>query len=170
MNLLAHPWFVPKTSKRVCTCDELDRPWPCPRRYAFSQCKRAHSRRLRLAIGFVVCLLGAVLMLSVAYAHDSWISRGGYRHPQTNEWCCGDNDCMEAILNDDSTITPVEGGFRVNAVFMLHGASKQGDTYQRFVEFVPSKEVITSRDGKYWRCKAPPSDRRRCFFVPPPST
>ncbi len=35
---------------------------------------------------------GLVSGIVAADAHDSWISRGGYRNP-AGEWCCGATDC-----------------------------------------------------------------------------
>jgi hypothetical protein len=35
---------------------------------------------------------GLVSSILAADAHDSWISRGGYRNP-AGEWCCGATDC-----------------------------------------------------------------------------
>ncbi len=29
---------------------------------------------------------------TVAFAHDSWINRGGFKNT-AGEWCCGDYDC-----------------------------------------------------------------------------
>ncbi len=36
-------------------------------------------------------------------------------------------------------------------------------------ETVPYGEVLTSEDGKYWRCHRPDGSRR-CFFAPKPSS
>ena len=37
--------------------------------------------------------LTLLVIASGALAHDSWISRGMFRDPETKDWCCGDNDC-----------------------------------------------------------------------------
>jgi hypothetical protein len=42
----------------------------------------------------VALVLGAALPFALAaYAHDSWISRGGLRNT-AGEWCCGEGDCF----------------------------------------------------------------------------
>jgi hypothetical protein len=37
-------------------------------------------------------LVGLFSSIVAADAHDSWISRDGYRNP-AGEWCCGATDC-----------------------------------------------------------------------------
>jgi len=90
-----------------------------------------------------VCLLGAS---TAGFAHDSWISRGGYRSPLTDEWCCGKHDCF-AIPSDKVTVG--ETGYKI---------PHMGET-------VPFDHVLPSEDGKYWRCRRP-DGTRRCFFAP----
>ena len=46
----------------------------------------------RFHVPFVV--LACLLTVTPALAHDSWISRGGFRGPKNGEWCCGANDCF----------------------------------------------------------------------------
>jgi hypothetical protein len=90
-----------------------------------------------------VVLFGAS---SAAFAHDSWISRGGFRGPQNGEWCCGAIDCF---------VVPASSVKTGNAGFELNGAA----------EVVPYKEALPSVDGQYWRCHRP-DGTRRCFFAP----
>lgn len=98
-----------------------------------------------------------------ALAHDSWISRGGYRNPINGEWCCGDHDC---VVLPPEAVRQVAGGYRLDGVGVL--GSGTGAVDVPVSEFVPQAEVQASRDGQYWRCHRP--DRsRRCFFAPPPS-
>jgi hypothetical protein len=83
-----------------------------------------------------------------AFAHDSWISRGGLRNA-SGEWCCGEGDCY---------VVPGE-------------QVKVGKTgYTLFnTEIVPFSEAQPSPDGAFWRCKRPDGSRR-CFFAPPPGS
>jgi len=103
----------------------------------------SHSRKIRLA---AVALVSMIAQTSDALAHDSWISRGGYRNP-AGEWCCGDNDCQST---DQIAVTGkgwVVGG----------------------TEFVPFEEATPSPDGKVWICRRP-DYTRRCVFAPPPGS
>jgi hypothetical protein len=83
---------------------------------------------------------------SIAYAHDSWISRGGFRGPQNGEWCCGASDCF---VVPSSSVKPSNDGFELDVT----------------KETVPYKEALPSVDGQYWRCHRP-NGTRRCFFAP----
>src|SRR6266513_2172129 len=88
------------------------------------------------AISFAV----ASTFAFAAFAHDSWINRGGYKN-SIGEFCCGDNDC------ESPEQTSVTGnGWLV-----------------RGTEFVPFNEATPSPDGKLWICRR--SDHtRRCVF------
>ncbi len=86
---------------------------------------------------------------SLAYAHDHWISQGGFRNT-VGEWCCGAGDCF-SIPGENISISA--GGYVV----------------RNLNEVVPFSEAQPSPDGGYWRCKRPDGSRR-CFFAPPPST
>jgi hypothetical protein len=96
-------------------------------------------------------LLLAVLALASAvtpsFAHDSWISGGGFRN-RSNEWCCGANDCT--IVRGVQHVTMPMPGYR------LHATS----------EFVSERDTQPSPDGEYWRCERP-NHSLRCFFAPP---
>ena len=95
--------------------------------------------------GLLARLLVVVVLCSVAsqtLAHDSWISRGAYRSPVSNEWCCGEGDCF-MVPGHQVHVTPA--GYR-----LVNG------------EIVPFSEVQPSPDGEYWRCKRPDGSRR-CF-------
>jgi hypothetical protein len=94
----------------------------------------------------LVAALATVSITASAYAHDSWISRGGFRGPQNGEWCCGASDC---------SVVP-------------SSAVKVGGTGFELLpmkETVPYKEAMPSVDGQYWRCQRP-NGTRRCFFAP----
>jgi hypothetical protein len=94
-------------------------------------------------------LLGALALgiaSSTAFAHDSWISRGGFRGPANGEWCCGAQDCF---VVPSSAVKTGQIGFE------LFSAK----------EVVPYKEALPSVDGQYWRCQRP-NGTRRCFFAP----
>lgn len=81
-----------------------------------------------------------------AWAHDHWISHGGYRGPVNNEWCCGAEDC---VIIPEAQVKP-------NGLGYLLTGNK---------ETVPYSEALPSEDGKYWRCQRP-NGTRRCFFAP----
>ena len=83
---------------------------------------------------------------SVTYAHESWISRGGFRGPANGEWCCGASDC--AVVPASAVKVGGEG-FELTPM----------------KETVPYKEALPSVDGQYWRCHRP-NGTRRCFFAP----
>ena len=95
-------------------------------------------------VPFVV--LACLLTVTPALAHDSWISRGGFRGPKNGEWCCGASDCF--VVSSQSV--------RVNGV---------GYELAPTQETVPYEESIPSADGQYWRCQRP-DGTRRCFFAP----
>jgi hypothetical protein len=91
-------------------------------------------------------LLACLLTTAPAFAHDSWISRGGFRGPKNGEWCCGTNDC--SIVSGTSV--------KVSGTGYVLLPNK---------ETVPYEETIPSADGQYWRCQRPDGSRR-CFFAP----
>ena len=111
----------------------------------------------------------ALMLFAPAFAHDSWISKGGHRNA-AGEWCCGEGDCGVAVLDAErSTIRAVAGGYEVDAIFVI--GSGAGAIHERYREFVPYSEAQPSPDGAYWRCKRPDKEKsRRCFFAPPPDT
>ena len=89
---------------------------------------------------------GILLFASSAFAHDSWISKGGYKNG-VGEWCCGDNDCK----SPERVSSNGKG-------WVVDGA-----------EFVPYDEATPSPDGKLWICRRP-DKTRRCVFGPPPGS
>jgi hypothetical protein len=84
-----------------------------------------------------------------ALAHDDhdWIRQGGYRSPLTNEWCCGEDDCVPVPADQ---VEPTPAGWRI----LPTG------------EVVPYVDTLRSEDGRFWRCHQP-NGVRRCFFAPP---
>jgi hypothetical protein len=100
--------------------------------------------RKRLHVPFA--LFACLLTVAPAFAHESWIARGGFRGPKNGEWCCGANDCF--IVSATS--------IKVNAA---------GYVLLQTKETVPYEETIPSADGQYWRCQRPDGSRR-CFFAP----
>jgi hypothetical protein len=95
---------------------------------------------------FLVVLGSVALSVSPCLAHDSWISKGGYRNT-VGEWCCGENDCRSPEqLSSNGSGWIVDGG-----------------------EFVPYNEATPSPDGKVWICRRP-DKTRRCVFGPPPGS
>jgi len=101
--------------------------------------------RVMIAILLALELAGA---LSIAHAHDSWISHGGHRNT-AGEWCCGEGDCS-ALPSEHVRVTP-DG-------YLLDDG-----------ELVPFAEAQPSPDGAYWRCRRADGTRRR-FFAPPPNS
>jgi len=95
---------------------------------------------------FGILLIWMIAQASQALAHDSWISRGGYRNP-AGEWCCSDNDWRST---EQVTVTGKD--------WIVGGR-----------EFVPFEEATPSPDGKIWICRRP-NHTRRCLFGPPPGS
>src|SRR5437879_11288178 len=89
---------------------------------------------------------GLVSSILAADAHDSWISRGGYRN-LAGEWCCGATDCE---AHDEIATT--------GAGWVVGGT-----------ELIPYSEAAPSPDGKFWICRRP-DNSRRCVFAPPPNS
>jgi hypothetical protein len=90
--------------------------------------------------------LACLFFTTTAFAHDNWISRGGFRGPKNGEWCCGANDCF---------VVPA-------SLVRVNGTGYEITNRQ---ETVPYEEVLPSIDGQYWRCHRP-DGTRRCFFAP----
>lgn len=100
-----------------------------------------------LLLGAIASIVFALLLLgSVAFAHDHWINKGGYRNA-AGELCCGEGDC--------EVVTGVD--VRYDGFHLLDG------------EIVPFAEATPSPDGQYWRCHRHDGSRR-CFFAPPPNS
>lgn len=94
------------------------------------------------SIGTLVLLLS---LLSICYAHDHWINKGGYKNG-AGELCCGERDCWVVHAHHVSLPAP---GYRV---------FETG-------EWVPEGEALPSQDGQFWRCAW--GGKRKCFFAPP---
>lgn len=101
----------------------------------------AHQISSRITL-FGIALIWLMAQVSLAVAHDSWISRGGYRN-----LACGDNDC-----ESPNQIAATGKGWIVGGT-----------------EFVPFEEATPSPDGKMWICRRP-DHTRRCVFGPPPGS
>ena len=108
---------------------------------------------------FLLAALALASMVTLSFAHDSWISRGALRNP-AGEWCCGEGDCFVIPGRNASAVV---GGYRVQYDYVGNDAEEHHDT-----EVVPYAEAQPSPDGQFWRCKRPDGSRR-CFFAPPPS-
>jgi hypothetical protein len=116
-----------------------------------------------------------VLYSTVAFAHDSWISRGGLKN-QAGEWCCGAEDCG---VVSPSAVRAMRGGYSVIGTVtygtaatgnVTTGSAAAGAAHQENVnEMVPYSQSLPSPDGAYWRCKRPDGSPR-CFFAPPPGS
>jgi hypothetical protein len=82
---------------------------------------------------------------TVAFAHDSWINRGGFKNT-AGEWCCGDYDC-KSYTRTSSTATG----------WMIEG------------ELVPFDEAmpVAPPDGQLTICRRPDGTRRCVFGLKP---
>ena len=98
----------------------------------------------KFVIGLAIILLLMVVLVRIAKAHDSWISRGGLKN-LAGEWCCGAEDCKE--LN--YTPTPINGGVQLS-----NG------------EVIPQSEIMPISPEGYVICRRPDGSRR-CVFAPP---
>lgn len=114
-------------------------------------------------------LLAAFLIFSVeALAHDrhgnpNWINIGRYVSPVDGSLCCGEHDCA---LIESNMVREAFGGLHIAGDVDYPPASGFGARRtDRVDEFIPHREVQTSRDGNFWRCKKPDGSRR-CFFAP----
>ena len=87
------------------------------------------------------------LFAFTALAHESWISKGGFKNP-AGEWCCGEGDCF---------VVPGQNVSIAHNGYKLFG-----------VEVIPFHQTLPSPDGAFWRCKRPDGSPR-CFFEPPPA-
>jgi hypothetical protein len=100
----------------------------------------------------LIATLFILLGISVAGAHDSWISRNRLTDPQSGQWCCNHIDC-EGQKNGD--IREVQGGYLVAATG----------------EVIPYARVIwKSEDGSWWRCRNMQTNATRCLIGPPPGS
>lgn len=122
----------------------------------------------------IVTAIGGVVIVFVgsAFAHDSWISRGGLKNP-AGEWCCGAEDCG---VVDSKAVHAAAGGYSLRGTVTYNqadaGAIKSEDgtvSYDRVNETIPYSQALPSPDGAYWRCKRP-DGTPRCFFAPPPGS
>lgn len=108
--------------------------------------------------------IALLLVISPAFAHDAWISKGGLKNP-AGEWCCGEGDC--GVLVSGRPVA-LPGGWHVVATFRVTLAN--GTSFDvRVDEVVPYSETQPSPDGMFWRCHRP-DKTRRCFFAPPPNS
>ena len=102
-----------------------------------------------------IALLFVLLGVSVAAAHDFWISRQRLTDPLSGEWCCNHIDCAVVPAGG---ITEVANGYRV---------SETG-------EVIASTRIIwRSPDGMWMRCRYLSGDRAgktRCLIGPPPAS
>lgn len=106
-------------------------------------------------------LLALLLLTEQAFAHDSWISRGGLRNG-AGEWCCGEGDCF---MIPSRRVTVTHNGYVIWPEIGINETGSLGDVS----EVIPFSEAQPSPDGQYWRCKRPDGSRR-CFFAPPPNS
>ena len=99
-------------------------------------------------VSLSACLCARVytsVSTTVAFAHDSWINRGGFKNT-AGEWCCGDYDC-KSYTRTSSTATG----------WMIEG------------ELVPFDEAmpVAPPDGQLTICRRPDGTRRCVFGLKP---
>jgi hypothetical protein len=99
--------------------------------------------RILLCSGFVVVSL--CLGAGSALAHDSWVSKGGFKNG-AGEWCCGAYDCKSY---EKAASTPI--GWMIGA------------------ELVPFDEAmpVAPPDGQVTICRRPDGSRRCVFGLKP---
>jgi hypothetical protein len=142
--------------------------------------------------GVLALLIGMALAFALnhtVHAHDSWISKKGYRSPSAGPnagiHCCGDNDCGFWDGREGESIELKPDGYHVDATFTL-GSEFQGGKRSEFhlKQIIPEKQTHPfSEDGRFWACVnwgvySYPNDKERqqmyggnpvrCFFAPPP--
>lgn len=90
-------------------------------------------------------VVSAILFSFSAFAHDSWINRGGFKNA-AGEWCCGDYDCKSYT---QTSSTPQ--GWIVDG------------------ELVPYDEAmpVSPPDGQLTICRRPDGTRRCVFGLKP---
>lgn len=102
----------------------------------------------RSLLAFVPAFIVSTTVLAsttVAFAHDSWVNRGGFKNT-AGEWCCGDYDC-KSYTRTSSTA----------AGWMIEG------------ELVPFDEAmpVAPPDGQLTICRRPDGTRRCVFGLKP---
>ena len=102
---------------------------------------------LRPLVRTLLVAVPALLIATLATAHDSWINEGKYKSP-AGELCCGEGDCF---VVPGQAVSIARDGYRVFGT-----------------ETIPFSQTLPSPDGAYWRCKRPDGSPR-CFFAPPGS-
>ena len=61
----------------------------------------------RTLLRSLLVLVPALLVANSAFAHDSWVNRGGFKNG-AGEWCCGDYDC-KSYTRTSSTAIGLDG-------------------------------------------------------------
>ena len=99
----------------------------------------------RALLRSLLLLVPALLLATSAFAHDSWVNKGGFKNG-AGEWCCGDYDC-KSYTRTSSTASG----------WMVDG------------EHVPFDEAmpIAPPDGILTICRRPDGTRRCVFGVKP---
>lgn len=88
------------------------------------------------------------LFATTALAHESWISKGGYKNA-AGEWCCGDYDCKAYTGKQVKTEA---NGWIVEGEFVPFEENVQVD-----------KKDVVPPDGHLTICRRP-NGTRRCVF------
>lgn len=104
-------------------------------------------------------LLLVLAVPAMAHGPAQWIQEQHLKNG-AGELCCGESDCGYLV---SGTVTPTEGGYRVDAVFRVEPPNRE-PIMQEVHEFVPYNQASISPTGEYWRCQW--GGERKCFFVP----
>lgn len=120
-------------------------------------------RFLAFALALIIGCLLLLHFCAPTRAHDSWISKGGWKNP-AGEWCCGAEDCGVVSYGGVKATT---AGYEINGTIVYDPKSKLPP--DQVHEVVPYSQALPSPDGAYWRCKRPDGSPR-CFFAPPPGS
>ena len=99
----------------------------------------------RALLRSLLVFVPALLVANSAFAHDSWINKGGFKNG-AGEWCCGDYDCKSY-----TRISSTGSGWMVDG------------------EHVPFDEAmpIAPPDGQLTICRRPDGTRRCVFGLKP---
>lgn len=99
----------------------------------------------RTLLRSLLVFVPALLVANSAFAHDSWINKGGFKNG-AGEWCCGDYDCKSYTRTSSNA-----------SGWMVEG------------ELVPFDEAmpIAPPDGQLTICRRPDGSRRCVFGLKP---
>ncbi len=105
----------------------------------------------------ILAIAAGLMMLVPAKAHTS---HGGMTY---SAYCCsGDQHTGDCFEIPDSSVTPVQGGWRV----VLRKGQHRMVKSPVVEHFVPYGSELKATDGRYHACLHPSEDTMRCFYAP----